>query len=221
MRVVMENISHRIAKLRREYRSQPFDESMVDSDPFRQFNCWFHEVIEARQIDPEAMTLSTVSAEGRVSGRIVLLKGYDERGFVFFTNYHSRKSRDLSANAWAALTFYWSTLNRQVRVEGRVEKVTRVESVDYFATRPRDSQLSAWTSTQSEMITSRAELEGRMLRLEEEYSGRSIPCPPHWGGFRVRPVSIEFWQGRESRLHDRICYTHDECGNWQLSRLAP
>jgi pyridoxamine 5'-phosphate oxidase len=217
----MEDLSRKVAELRREYRSEPLDETQVGPDPLRQFDHWFREAVEVAQIDPEAMTLSTVDETGRVAGRIVLLKGYDARGFVFYTNYRSRKADELKDGSWAALTFYWAALNRQVRIEGRVARVSAEESDAYFATRPRGSQLGAWASPQSEEIASRAELDALLEAIEREYEGRQVPRPPHWGGYRVAPESVEFWQGRESRLHDRLLYTLAEDGHWMLVRLAP
>jgi pyridoxamine 5'-phosphate oxidase len=176
--------------------------------------------MQAAQPDVEAMTLSTASRDGRVSARVVLLKGFGERGFVFFTNYDSRKSREIAENPQSALTLYWHTLNRQVRIEGTIEKTSAEESEEYFQTRPRGSQLGAWASPQSDEIVSRAELERRLAEVEARFAGREIPCPPFWGGWRLRPDRIEFWQGRESRLHDRIVYTKEN-GAWRITRLAP
>lgn len=215
----MNEFSQQIAQLRRDYVSRPFDESHVVADPFDQFKLWFEEAIRAEQPDVEAMTLSTM-ADGRLSARIVLLKGFDARGFVFFTNYESRKSRELAAHPLAALTFYWHTLNRQVRIEGAVEKASRQESEDYFRTRPRGSQIGAWASPQSDELTSREILEQSVADIEARFGDGEIPCPPFWGGWRLQPVQIEFWQGRESRLHDRIVY-QKENDAWQIIRLAP
>jgi pyridoxamine 5'-phosphate oxidase len=216
----MENISQKIAALRREYYSAPFDEDLVDGDPIAQFKSWFDESLRVEQPDPDAMTLSTASAVGEVSARVVLLRGLDERGFVFFTNYESRKSRELIANPRAALTFYWGSLNRQVRIEGAVEKVARQESEEYFQARPRGSQLGAWASPQSAEIVGRTPLDQMFAEVEQRFKGQTIPCPPFWGGFRLKPVKIEFWQGRENRLHDRILYALGNDG-WHISRLAP
>ncbi len=215
----MNELSQQIAQLRRDYVSRLFDESQVAGDPFEQFKLWIEEAIQAEQPDVEAMTLST-SADGRLSGRIVLLKGFDARGFVFFTNYESRKSRELDAHPQAALTFYWHTLNRQVRIEGAVEKASRQESEDYFRTRPRGSQIGAWASPQSDVIVSREMLELRVAEIEARFGDSEIPCPPFWGGWRLSPIQVEFWQGRESRLHDRIVY-QNENGAWRIVRLAP
>jgi pyridoxamine 5'-phosphate oxidase len=216
----MEDISQKIAALRREYYSAPFDEDLVEDDPFAQFKKWFDESVRVEQPDPEAMTLSTVSEGGEVSARVVLLRGLDERGFVFFTNYESRKSRELTANPRAALTFYWGSLNRQIRIEGVVEKVARQESEEYFRSRPQGSQLGAWASPQSQEIAGRTSLDRMFAEVEQRFKGQPIPCPPFWGGFRLKPLRIEFWQGRENRLHDRILYTLDN-GGWRISRLAP
>ncbi len=216
----MENISHQIARMRREYISQPFDESQVAGDPITQFKKWFDEAARSEQPDAEAMTLSTATPDGRASARIVLLKGCDHRGFVFFTNYESRKSREMEINPRVALTFYWHALHRQVRIEGVAEKVTPEESEEYFQTRPRGSQIGAWASPQSEEISDRGELERRVSEIESLFRDRPIDRPPFWGGFRVRPDRVEFWQGRENRLHDRILYVLSG-GEWRISRLAP
>jgi pyridoxamine 5'-phosphate oxidase len=216
----LNRLSQQIAQLRREYVSHPFDVESVDADPIVQFRSWFDEAVRAEQPDPEAMTISTASVGGQVSARIVLLRQIDDRGFVFFTNYESRKSRQLSANPYVALTFYWSSLNRQVNITGDAEKLAVQESEDYFQTRPRGSQIAAWTSPQSREIASRDVLERMFAEVEERFSQQSVPCPPFWGGFRVKPVKIEFWQGRENRLHDRVEYKLQN-GAWRISRLAP
>jgi pyridoxamine 5'-phosphate oxidase len=216
----MNLMTEKITSLRREYISKPFSEDSVALNPIDQFKYWFTEALESEQPDTEAMTLSTTTREGRLSSRIVLLRGVDERGFVFFTNYESRKARELTAHPTAALTFYWFTLNRQVRVEGSVSRVMRQESEDYFKTRPRGSQLGAWASPQSDEITSREALNQKLAEVELRFKDQPIPCPPFWGGFCVHPTVIEFWQGRENRLHDRILYTLID-GQWRISRLAP
>lgn len=216
----MNELSQQIAQLRRDYVSQAFDESLAAENPFAQFQRWFEETMRAEQPDVEAMTLSTATREGKVSARIVLLKGFDESGFVFFTNYDSRKSRELAEHPQAALTFYWHSLNRQVRIEGIVEKASAEESAGYFQTRPRGSQIGAWASPQSDVIVNREELENRLAEVEARFQEGDIPCPPFWGGWRLQPEQIEFWQGRESRLHDRILYTKQN-GAWRISRLAP
>ena len=189
-------------------------------DPMVQFEAWFENVVEANLHEPNAMTLATTSDEGRPSARTVLLKGYDGRGFVFYTNYEGRKARDLQANPACALLFYWGELERQVRVEGRASRLPGGESDAYFASRPRGSRLGAWASEQSRPVRDRSVLEERVRALEAEYEDREIPRPPFWGGYRVEPETIEFWQGRENRLHDRISYRREE-GVWRLERLQP
>lgn len=216
----MEDISQQIAKFRRDYGSQELEEKSVLSTPIEQFKTWFQEAINAGQVDVEAMTLSTVNEQGRVSCRVVLLKDCDAQGFVFFTNYNSRKAREMQAQANVALTFYWPALQRQVRIEGSVGKTSREESEAYFQTRPRGAQIGAWASPQSELIENRRALEEQIAAIEDRFRDQSIPCPPFWGGFRLVPERIEFWQGRESRLHDRILYTLVQ-GEWKISRLAP
>ncbi len=196
------------------------DLSSLDTDPLVQFQRWFNEAAKTAQPLPEAMSLATVSTDGRVSNRIVLLKGCDSRGFVFYTNYDSRKSAELGQNNSAAATFYWPFINRQVRIEGRVTRTSREESEAYFATRPRGSQLGAWASPQSREIQSRAELENRLAEFESRFGEGLVPCPPNWGGFVIEPLTIEFWQSRENRLHDRVLYTREGDG-WRTTILAP
>jgi pyridoxamine 5'-phosphate oxidase len=193
---------------------------MAQLGPLERFQEWFREAQEAKVEVPEAMTLATAAVDGAPSARMVLLKGADEGGFVFYTGYVSRKAGELEANPRAALVFYWQALGRQVRVEGRVERVAEAESAGYFATRPRGSQLAAWASHQSHPLSGREELERRYAELEREYEGRDVPLPPHWGGYRLRPEAIEFWQHRENRLHDRIRYTRAREG-WTAELLSP
>jgi pyridoxamine 5'-phosphate oxidase len=208
-----------LARLRTDYALKTLDESHVDRDPMKQFGVWMVEAIHAQVPEPTAMTLATVAANGRPSARIVLLKGMDPKGFVFYTNYDSRKGRELAANPHAALTFMWKELERLVRIEGRIEKVTEAESRDYYATRPLGSRIGAWASPQSEVIENRAWLEKRWEELAAQH-GENPSLPPHWGGYRLLPDYLEFWQGRRSRLHDRIVYRRAGEG-WQLARLAP
>ena len=208
-----------LAALRNDYSLKTLDEAQVDADPLKQFGVWMVEAIHAQVPEPTAMNLATVDADGRPSARIMLLKGVDPRGFVFYTNYESRKGRELAARPAAALTFLWKELERQVRIEGAVERVTEAESEEYFATRPLGSRIGAWASPQSRAIENRAWLEERIEKLSAQY-GETPPRPPHWGGFRVLPANIEFWQGRRSRLHDRIVYTLAE-DSWAVSRLSP
>jgi pyridoxamine 5'-phosphate oxidase len=194
-------------------------EDTAHADPYAQFSAWFEEAKQHNLPEPNAMALATATRDGAPSVRMVLLKEVDDRGFVFYTNYSSRKARELEHNARAALLFFWQPLARQVRVEGSVARVTPGESADYFRTRPRASQIGAWASVQSEPVT-RDQLERRVAELEEEYAGREVPVPPFWGGFRVTPARFEFWQGREHRLHDRLVYARDGA-RWRIERLSP
>ncbi|RQV18871.1 pyridoxamine 5'-phosphate oxidase [Burkholderia cenocepacia] len=211
-----------LADLRINYSRASLDEADAAPDPFAQFDRWFKEALAAQLPEPNTMTLATVGAAGRPSARIVLIKGVDERGFVFFTNYESRKGHDLAVHPQAALLFYWIELERQVRIEGRIEKTSAEESDRYFASRPLGSRIGAWASEQSAVIDSRATLEAREKAVSERY-GDNPPRPPHWGGYRLVPDSIEFWQGRPSRLHDRLLYTRDAAAapGWTISRLSP
>ena len=196
------------------------DEKVIDRDPIRQFQTWFNDAIAAKLPMPDAMTLATATPDGKPSARMVLLKQVDHDGFVFFTNYTSAKARQLDANPHAALVFFWAHLDRQVRVEGSITKTSVEESREYFATRPRESQIGAWASQQSEAIESRAALEERAAELEKLYADRDIDCPEHWGGYRLKPERIEFWKSRIGRLHDRILYQR-EGDSWTIIRLAP
>jgi len=206
--------------LRYEYKQASLDERHCKSDPFEQFKIWFAEAVTAKPPEPNAMVVSTVSASGTPSSRVVLLKKFDQHGFVFFTNYESHKGQELDKNSKVALLFYWGELERQVRIEGLVSKTSREQSEEYFQKRPRASQLGASCSPQSKVIT-RAELVAAYETLANKYpDGNPIPCPQHWGGYIVKPNRFEFWQGRESRLHDRIEYRLEK-NNWSLQRLAP
>ncbi|SAK72667.1 pyridoxamine 5'-phosphate oxidase [Caballeronia calidae] len=210
-----------LADLRRNYSRGALDTADVDPNPVRQFEAWFAQALDAKLPEPNTMTLATVDAQGRPSARIVLIKGVDERGFVFFTNYESRKGRELAANPAASLLFYWIELERQVRIEGRVEKTSDEESDAYYASRPLGSRIGAWASDQSQPLESREALEAREREMIAKF-GDAPPRPPHWGGYRLVPDTVEFWQGRPSRLHDRIVYTRDSAGDpWRIARLAP
>jgi pyridoxamine 5'-phosphate oxidase len=215
----MPNMS--LADLRKDYTLAGLAEKDLARDPFRQFEKWFQEAEAAKLAEPNAMTLATASPDGRPSARTVLLKGLDGRGFVFYSNYESRKGRELALNARVALVFPWIALERQVLIEGTVTKVAREESAAYFHSRPRASQLGAWVAQQSSVIPDRTTLEEAMKALEKKHAGAEIPLPPNWGGYRVAPETIEFWQGRRSRLHDRLRYRRDKEGGWLVERLSP
>lgn len=210
-----------IADIRKDYRLQTLDEAGVAADPIQQFGIWWQEALQSEIVEVNAMTLATANEQGVPSARIVLLKGYDERGFVFFSNYESKKAGDLQVNPMASLVFFWKELERQVRISGRVEKVTELESDQYFQSRPEGSRIGAWASPQSTVISSRQVIEEKVEALQASFEGKEIPRPLHWGGYRVVPSNIEFWQGRSSRLHDRIQYTLQSDDNWVIERLAP
>lgn len=209
-----------LASLRRDYSLTSLDESEVAMDPLEQFDRWFSEAQRAGVSEPNAMTLATASADGTPSARTVLLKGFDPRGFIFFTSYESQKGVELTANPKASLVFFWQPLERQVLISGEVTRLDRSESEAYFHQRPRLSQLGAWASLQSRAVASRAALEQRFVEVEARFVGQEILCPPSWGGFVLAPVRIEFWQGRPNRLHDRIRYLHGEQG-WSIGRIYP
>ena len=210
-----------IANLHRDYPDKQLLEKTVPREPFRLFHHWFHQAIQARLLDPNAMALSTVGLSGKPSARMVLLKGLDKKGFVFFTNYLSRKGKDLKIHPSASLLFFWPELGRQIRVEGKAVRVSAKESDEYFKSRPIGSQLSAWASHQSAVVPNREVLEKRMRELEKEFRNKPVPRPPHWGGYRVLPYLIEFWSGRRNRLHDRLRYQKKSNGNWRMERLSP
>lgn len=212
--------SSKIAHLRKDYTLNGLDQQDILQSPIDQFKKWFDESLSAEVIEPNGMFLSTISPEGYPQGRIVLLKEVDNNGFTFYTNYNSQKGNDLAAHPFASLTFWWAELERQVRIVGKVEKVNEAESDAYFSIRPRGSQLGAWVSTQSEVIENREVLIDKLAKFENKFANQPVPRPPHWGGYRVIPSEIEFWQGRPSRLHDRIRY-HYQNNEWKIERLSP
>jgi pyridoxamine 5'-phosphate oxidase len=213
-------LDREVAALREEYTRTGLAEADVAPDPVVQFRAWFRDALAADLHEPNAMILATATAGGKPSARTVLLKGYDERGFVFYTNYDGRKAKEIETNPTCAILFYWGELERQVRIEGRASRLSGEESDAYFAGRPRGSRLGAWASEQSRPVQDRSILEERVRALEAVYEGREIPRPPFWGGYRVKPDTIEFWQGRESRLHDRLVY-HRSGRGWKIVRLQP
>ena len=210
-----------IADLRKDYTLQDLNEKEIDPNPFIQFKFWFNQSVAAHLPEPNAMTLATCTPDGKPSARMVLLKDFDERGFVLFTNYNSQKGQEISTNPHAALVFWWAELERQVRIVGTVEKISAEQSDGYFEVRPPYSRLGAWASNQSEVIPNREFLESQLEEFQRKYENQEVPRPPHWGGFRVIPQEIEFWQGRTSRLHDRLLYTRLDDGGWKIERLSP
>jgi pyridoxamine 5'-phosphate oxidase len=196
-------------------------EQEVNPNPVLQFQAWLQDAAAAQILEPNAMTLATVTAEGKPSARIVLLKDFDDRGFVFYTNFQSRKGQELTQKPAAALVFWWDKLERQVRIEGSITRVSETEADEYFKSRPKGSQLGAWVSEQSQVIQGREELERRLKALEQKYENLPIPRPAHWGGYRLEPISFEFWQGRANRLHDRLCYRQNNSRGWIMERLSP
>lgn len=209
-----------ISDMRREFESEGLDREALDDNPFQQFHKWFDDARQAHILEPNAMSLATAGGDGQPNVRTVLLKYFDEHGFVFFTNYGSRKALEIEENPQAALLFPWIGLNRQVRIQGRIEKVSKAESLRYFASRPRGSQIGAWVSEQSRVITSRGLLEQKIAEMKRKFSTGDVPLPSFWGGYRVVPSRIEFWQGRPSRLHDRFEYLKEGEG-WRIQRLQP
>jgi pyridoxamine 5'-phosphate oxidase len=216
----MEDIRNYINTLRHDFSKESLDEKDVHQNPITQFSKWFQEAVDAKANEPNAMTVSTVSADGKPSSRILLLRNFDDNGFVFYTNYTSRKGEEIAVNPNAALLFFWPELERQVRIEGVLSKQTSKESDLYFNSRPRASKLGAWTSAQSKVVANRKVLDEEYEKLSKKYTEENIPRPEYWGGYVLKPHMIEFWQGRLSRLHDRIQYTLRE-GEWKIERLAP
>jgi pyridoxamine 5'-phosphate oxidase len=214
-------MDEKTAEIRKEYTQKALEESNMETDPISQFSMWWHEALEAKIIEVNAMTLATASADGMPSARTVLMKGFSEKGFILFTNYNSFKGQQLSENPKACLLFFWKELERQVRITGIVEKLSSEESNAYFQSRPRASQVGAAVSPQSQVIESRQWLDDKYKQLIEQFEETTIQRPAHWGGYLVKPVIIEFWQGRPGRLHDRIQYTLSENGSWKIERLAP
>jgi pyridoxamine 5'-phosphate oxidase len=210
-----------IAHIRKEYSLQTLNEADINTDPIAQFEKWWQEALDSHIEEVNAITLATASAAGKPSARIVLLKGFDKNGFVFFTNYHSHKGKEIDENPFACLVFFWKELERQVRIEGGISKVSEEESDAYYNSRPAGSRIGAWASPQSKVIASRQVIENNVAELEKNFAGGEIERPPHWGGYIVKPAVIEFWQGRSSRLHDRIQYNALENGQWKTERLAP
>jgi pyridoxamine 5'-phosphate oxidase len=217
----IKTMDKNIADLRKDYSLQELSEKEINPNPFIQFKFWFDQALAAQLTEPNAMTLATSTPDGKPSGRMVLLKNFDERGFVLFTSYNSHKGQELAENPHAALVFWWAELERQVRIVGTVEKISTEESDGYFEMRPPHSRLGAWASNQSEVIAGREVLERQWQEFQRKYQNQEVPRPPYWGGFRVIPQEIEFWQGRSSRLHDRLLYIRLDYGGWQIERLSP
>jgi pyridoxamine 5'-phosphate oxidase len=210
-----------LQNLRQDYSSASLSETTISSNPVKQFESWFNEAVAANALEPNAMTLATATTDGRPSARIVLLKGFDDNGFAFYTNYLSRKGKEITKNPLGAITFFWGELERQVRIEGNIEKLSKEQSERYFHSRPKLSQIGAVASPQSQEIADRGALEQKMAQLEAEYADKDIPKPSFWGGYILKPRLIEFWQGRQSRLHDRIVFKKIDNKNWKKARLAP
>ena len=210
-----------IADIRKDYSKKMLQETDVHADAIEQFKIWWTEAVDSAIDEVNAMTLATASAQGKPSARVVLLKGFNESGFIFFTNYHSQKASEIEENPRVSLVFFWKELERQVRIDGTIKKITAEDSNEYFYSRPVESRIGAWASPQSKVIASRKVIEENVVELEKSFAGKIIDRPPHWGGYIVKPGVIEFWQGRSSRLHDRLQYSLNEMGQWEIKRLAP
>ncbi|MEO8412053.1 MAG: pyridoxamine 5'-phosphate oxidase [Ginsengibacter sp.] len=210
-----------VGNIRKEYSMESLLEKNVDTDPLKQFEIWWQQAIESKIDEPNAMTLATCAHSGKPSARIVLLKGIKEDGFVFFTNYNSSKGKQVEENPFVSLVFFWKELERQIRIEGQIKKISALESDEYFSTRPLESRIGAWSSPQSEVIESREVLEKKVAEYTQKFVSQDIPRPPDWGGYLVIPHLVEFWQGRPGRLHDRLQYTVNENASWKIERLAP
>ena len=210
-----------IADIRKDYSKKMLQETDVNADAIEQFKIWWTEAVDSAIDEVNAMTLATASAQGKPSARVVLLKGFNESGFIFFTNYHSQKASEIEENPRVSLVFFWKELERQVRIDGTIKKITAEDSDEYFYSRPVESRIGAWASPQSKVIASRKVIEENVVELEKSFAGKMIDRPPHWGGYIIKPAVIEFWQGRSSRLHDRLQYSLNEMGQWEIKRLAP
>ncbi len=217
----MEELKNYINSIRRDFAGKLLDENHINKNPFTQFQVWFEEAVNAQILDPYAMSIATVGINLQPSVRLVYMRDISEKGFVFYTNYDSRKAQDIAFNNKVALNFFWVEVERQIRVEGIVQKVSPVDSDIYFNNRPRESQIGAWASAQSSTIPSRQELEQKVIELTNQYKNQPIPRPKNWGGYLVEPSKIEFWQGRPNRLHDRLVYTRNENKDWEITRIAP
>lgn len=210
-----------VSGLRRSATGFVLDREDLNDDPIAQFEDWFRYACDTVPMDPNAVTISTVDGDGRPSSRTVLLKYFDETGFVFFTNFESKKAKDIDNNPWVSMLFFWSDAARQVKIRGKAERIPTTETMKYFMSRPRGSQIGAWVSAQSSVVTSRSLLENKFQEMKQKFSNKEIPLPSFWGGYRVVPEEIEFWQGRRNRLHDRFVYKRQEDGSWSIDRLAP
>jgi pyridoxamine 5'-phosphate oxidase len=217
----MNELHQQIASIRKDYISAHLTEDSIDKNPFQQFKKWIQQAITAKVNEPNAMCLSTVSKTGKPSSRIVLLRGFDENGFVFYTNYNSRKSNEITEHDAVAINMFWPELEKQIRIEGSISKVSTAQSDTYFENRPRESKLGAWASAQSEILMNRADIDNKLKAIEDKFKDMPIPRPAHWGGYCIKPDYMEFWQGGASRLHDRIAYTLTDNKSWKIERLSP